>query len=116
MSATAARYSGVLPWIRSIRANGIAASFRLSFGLSVGRWDERSGPVIELGHTTVPVGVGDQEGRPALPALPEGIDVLEALIERRGVHRKLREGDRGRHRNIRERWRLAAEQPLAAIG
>src|ERR1700710_2030603 len=116
MSATAARYLGLFPWIKSIRAKGMmTSSGRLAVGPRSGPTAGRSGPVVDLRHTAAPVGIGGQEGRPGLPALPEGIEILEALIERSGVDRELGEGDRRRQRDVRERRLFAAQQPRAAV-
>src|SRR3954454_2886173 len=100
MSATAARYSGGFPWIRSIRAKGMmTSSGRIAVGRRPGPTAGRSRPVVDLRHTAAPVGIGSDESRPGLPTLPEGVEMFEALIERSGVDRELGERDRRRQRD-----------------
>src|SRR3954462_859084 len=117
MSATAVRYSGLFPWIKSIRAKGMmTSSVRIAVGPRPGPTAGRSHPVVDLRHTAAPVRIGSDEGRPGLPALPEGIEMLEALIERSGVHRELGERDGRRQRDVRERRLIASQQPRTAVG
>lgn len=75
----------------------------------------RRSALVDLNDAALTVGVSGLERRSSLPALPECIDVFEALIEGRCVHRELREGNRDRHRHVREGRRIAAKHPLAAI-
>src|SRR4051812_48980799 len=104
MSAMAARDPGGFPWIRSIRAKGMMIALgRIAVRRPAGQSAGRSGAVVDLRNAAAPVGIGSDKGWPGLPALPEGIEMFEALVERSGVDRELRESDRRRQGDIRER-------------
>src|ERR1700731_111605 len=60
------------------------------------------GPVIQFRHAAIAVGIGSLEGGTTLPALPESIQMLETLVQRGRVDRKLGEGNCRCHRNVRE--------------
>ena len=57
--------------------------------------------IIQLRYAAVAVGIGSLEARAELPALPVRIQMLETLVQRRGVDRKLGKGDRGCQRSHR---------------
>src|SRR5471032_3109200 len=71
--------------------------------------------LIQFRYAAVAVRVGGLEGRALLPAFPVGVQMFEALVERRGVDRELGKGDRRGQRDVRERRLVAAQQPLASV-
>src|ERR1700761_8182056 len=72
-------------------------------------------PLVQLRHAALTVSVSRLEGGTTLPALPECVQMLEALVERGRIDRKLGKGDGGGHRDVREGRRISAENPVASV-
>src|ERR1700686_1164616 len=72
--------------------------------------------IIQLWHAAVTVGIRCLEGGTKLPALPVGIQMLEALVKRRDVHWELRKRNRCRQRDVREGRFTPTKQPFTAVG
>src|SRR3954466_6822987 len=71
--------------------------------------------VVQFRDATATIRIRGLKARTLLPALPVGIQELKTLVQRRSIHRELRERDRGCQRDISESRLVAPQQPFASV-
>ena len=71
---------------------------------------------VQLRDAALAIGIGSLKAGALLPTLPEGIQELEAFIQRSGVDGKFRKSDRGTKGYVCEGRFVATEQPLTSVG
>src|SRR5205085_11415088 len=76
---------------------------------------QTSSLVVQFRDAAATICIRGLEARTLLPALPVSIQELETLVQRRRIHRELRERDRGRQRDVGESRLVAPQQPFASV-